>query len=292
MEINNAEIIATGKWNGHVITGQHLIEMVRNHGLLSDKIRIPLKFGHNKEQPLTDGQPALGWVTNLRIEGKKLLADFEDVPELIFNTIKASLFDRISAELAFGVEVNDKQIGTVLTGVALLGADLPAVSDLGGLKELLSIEGITSNRKPEAQMQVFTLNVTEPITESDNKNCLDFSRAEFINQKQILEEERNMSEIESLKQEMKDVKANFKSEMSELKGRTEQAEQETEKYKKAEIEALEAKEKAEFGIKVEKFSSEKTEFLGKCKGLQEFLILKRNYLKPLPKMTLNQEILL
>ncbi len=136
--INGVEIFATGIWNDHKVTVEDLVMMARNQQTLSSKLRVPLKFGHNDEQPMTDGQPALGWVTRLRIVKNKLLADFEQVPDLVHQIIKAGRYDRVSAEVLFGVEVGDEEIGTVLVGVALLGADLPAVSDLDGLSKLVA----------------------------------------------------------------------------------------------------------------------------------------------------------
>ena len=152
-EMQGVEIFATGVWNGTTIKAKHLNEMASNHQLFSRKLRVPLKFGHNDEQPFTDGQPALGWVSRLRVEGNKLLADFVDMPEKVFQVIKAGMFDRVSAEVLFGVENGEDNVGTVLVGVALLGADLPAVTDLEGLASL------AASRIPGYQQQVFTLPV-------------------------------------------------------------------------------------------------------------------------------------
>ncbi len=136
--IKGVEIFATGTWNGHMIKVDDLVQMARNQQTLASKLRIPLKFGHNEEQAMTDGQPALGWVTRLRIIGNKLLADFEDVPEIVFQAIKSGRYDRVSSEVMFGVKLGEEEIGSVLIGVALLGADLPAVSDLEGLSKLVA----------------------------------------------------------------------------------------------------------------------------------------------------------
>lgn len=107
--------------------------------------RVPLKFGHNGEQPLTDGQPALGWVSRIYRQGKKLLADFTDVPSLVYDLIRAARYKYISIELGKDVKADTREIPWVLDAVALLGADQPAV---GTLKDLQSL---TMARKPALQ---------------------------------------------------------------------------------------------------------------------------------------------
>lgn len=168
MDIKNVEIFAQGFWNGTEITAEHLAQMAKNFLTLGQKIRVPLKFGHNKEQPITDGQPALGWVINVRTQDKKLLADFEDVPETVFQAIKLGRYDRVSAEVLFGVEIDNKDVGAVLVGVALLGADLPAITDLEGLSQLVASLDMTSIIIPD--LKVFTLSLNGDTDKKDSKN--------------------------------------------------------------------------------------------------------------------------
>lgn len=94
---------------------------------------MPLKLGHNGDQPLTDGQPALGWVSRVYRDGRKLLADFIDMPTSIYEMVKAGLYKFVSVELAKNVLAGTREIPWVLDAVALLGADQPAV---GTLKDL------------------------------------------------------------------------------------------------------------------------------------------------------------
>lgn len=102
---------------------------------------MPLKLGHNGDQPLTDGQPALGWVSRVYRDGRKLLADFIDMPTSIYEMVKAGLYKFVSVELAKNVLAGTREIPWVLDAVALLGADQPAV---GTLKDLQSL---TMSRK-------------------------------------------------------------------------------------------------------------------------------------------------
>ena len=136
--INKVEIFDVGTWNGLDFTLADLQEIVRNFNALKNVLRVPLKIGHNDEQKLTDGQPAIGWVDDIYMEGTKLIGVFKDMPEIVANAVKKKLFNSVSSELALDAEHKGQQIGSVLTAVALLGADLPAVNTLADLNAYLS----------------------------------------------------------------------------------------------------------------------------------------------------------
>jgi hypothetical protein len=107
--------------------------------------RVPLKFGHNDDQPLTDGQPALGWVSRVYVEGDTLYADFVDVPTSVYELIRSGAYKFVSVELLRDVQAGTRKIPWVLDAVALLGADQPAFGTLGDLQSL------TMKRKPVFQ---------------------------------------------------------------------------------------------------------------------------------------------
>ena len=138
MDLIGKEIFATGKWNGMDFTEEDLDDIVKNFEYLGDIQKVPLKLGHNDEQPVTDGQPALGWVNRVYRKGQKLLADFTDMPKIIYEAIKNKLYRTVSVELLLGVQHKGNEYRNVLDAVALLGADQPAVNTLEGLGELLS----------------------------------------------------------------------------------------------------------------------------------------------------------
>lgn len=149
-----AEIFAVGKWNGTDVTRDMLVELANNFSRLSDIVDVPLKFGHNDEQPMTDGQPALGWVSKVWVEGEKLLAKFTDIPEIVYNAIEKKQYKNVSIEALFDVEHKGIKYGTVLTAVALLGVDMPAVNTLKDLttymtnKNLAFSSHATFSKKP------------------------------------------------------------------------------------------------------------------------------------------------
>ena len=137
-ELIGREIFAVGKWNGMEFSEADLDDIVLNFNNLKDVHRVPLKFGHNDEQPMTDGQPAIGWVSRVFREGKKLYADFVDMPRTLMEAVKNKLYRTVSVELLFDVDHKGNKFGHVLDAVALLGADHPAVNTLADLDALLA----------------------------------------------------------------------------------------------------------------------------------------------------------
>lgn len=77
--------------------------------------------------------------------GKKLLADFTDMPTSIYEMVRAGLYKFVSVELLRNVQAGTRELPWVLDAVALLGADQPAV---GTLRDLQSL---TMSRKPVLQ---------------------------------------------------------------------------------------------------------------------------------------------
>jgi hypothetical protein len=137
MELN-AEIFAVGKWNGMEFSASDLVAMAETFAALGDNHKVPLKFGHNNEQAMTDGQPALGWVSKVWVEGNKLMAQFTDLPKIVYDAIQKKLYKNVSVELDMDVQYKGSSFPYVLSGVALLGADIPAVNTLKELTHYLS----------------------------------------------------------------------------------------------------------------------------------------------------------
>lgn len=136
-ELLGVELFAVGVWNGRRFTIEDLRSIAQTYTRFATVLQIPLKFGHNSEQPMTDGQPAIGWVTNVRVVNQKLVGDFINLPDIVFNAIEQQLYGQVSIELDIDVTYKNNEYPFVLTGVALLGADLPAVNTLQDLHKFL-----------------------------------------------------------------------------------------------------------------------------------------------------------
>lgn len=136
-----AEIFSAGTWNGETYTVADLREIAANFERLRGEIQPPLKFGHDGGQTLTgqrDGDPALGWVEALRVKGGKLIATFAGVPGIVMDAVRAGRYRRVSAEIWADLRRGKRRLGKVLKAVALLGADLPAVTNLQDLTAYLT----------------------------------------------------------------------------------------------------------------------------------------------------------
>ncbi len=145
-KINEVEIMRTGTFNPGgaakgrkvTITETDLEEMVTSFNEL-----VPvggftpvLKLGHAEAQRFIgqgSGAPNLGIIEKIWREGAKVLANFVNVPDAVVDLIRQKRFNNVSVEIVPSMEFDGKTFANVLTAVALLGAELPAVK---GLKEL------------------------------------------------------------------------------------------------------------------------------------------------------------
>jgi hypothetical protein len=137
-ELKNVEIFAIGTWNGFKFVQEDLTQIINNTKDLVEKneLRPRIKLGHSSNQILkgqSDGDPSLGTAQNLRLQGDTIIADFTDLPDIIFELIKNKRFTDISVELD-----HVKHFGWFLSAVALLGADIPAVKTINDLQKFLS----------------------------------------------------------------------------------------------------------------------------------------------------------
>jgi hypothetical protein len=137
-DIKDYPIFRVGMWNKMEFAIEDLQQIAATWNELKDIHHVPLKLGHNDQQPLTDGQPALGWIRNVRVVDGKLLADFTDMPVLLKELIKKRKFRSVSIELVIGAEYEGKKIKYLLDAVAILGADQPAVRALPDLSMYLA----------------------------------------------------------------------------------------------------------------------------------------------------------
>jgi len=195
-ELKNREIFKVGVWNDMEFSEADLDDIVANFDKLKDAHRVPLKFGHNEDQEITDGQPAIGWVSRIFKQGEKLFADFSDMPRTVFEAIKNKLYRTVSIELLFNVDNDGTKFNHVLDAVALLGADKPAVSSLADLDALLAtrtrftgghrvmfrtIAGTTKidkeNDLDKKEIQDFVNAALEPLKETNAQLTKDLAKA-------------------------------------------------------------------------------------------------------------------
>jgi len=139
--IPDVEVFSAGTWNGDAYTEEDIDLMVKAFNETKEQIKPYLKLGHDEKQELLqkDGLPAAGWISNLKRVGKKLVADFTDIPDKIYQLIKNKAYRKVSSEVYWNLEVNNKKYPKLLSAVSLLGANMPAVQNLN---DILSLYGL------------------------------------------------------------------------------------------------------------------------------------------------------
>lgn len=143
--IPDVELVKVGTWDASTgkttVTTADLESMV---AAAADRLidQPPVKLGHTDKRfsIAGDGEPAMGWVTNLRVtpDGKSLRGDLTGVPSKLAEIMR-SAYPRRSVEIGWGMRtVGGKVHRAVLTGLALLGIQKPAVKGLDDLLALYS----------------------------------------------------------------------------------------------------------------------------------------------------------
>ena len=161
-DLSDVEIFRTGTWNGDKYTAKDLDDMVSAFDTAG--FRPPVKLGHREES----GDPAYGWVSKLRRAGERLVADFTDLPKSIYNAIKDRRFDSVSSEIFWNFKREGKTLRRVLKGVALLGAEIPAVAGLKPLRE--SFKGLSWEKAGSYTIEKDDIMADDPNKAKDDKS--------------------------------------------------------------------------------------------------------------------------
>jgi hypothetical protein len=107
-----------------------------------------LKLGHTDKR--FDGDPALGWVQNLRLTdgGETLVGDFTGMPAAL-DQIMASAYPDRSVEGQYDYKCAAGHAHPfVLTAVALLGVTPPGISTLKSFRDVASMYGLAASATP------------------------------------------------------------------------------------------------------------------------------------------------
>lgn len=166
MKLKGVEIFRVGTWSGSrkvEVTSGMLDQIVSNFSDLNSKVSgfgVPIKLGHNNKV----GEPAYGWAQNVYRQGDVALADFDDVPPELVDRIGKRQYNSVSIELYPVLAYEGRTYNNVLSGVALLGAEWPAVK---GLKPLSEAESLFSDDVGEKLVLNQEIDVTLKFTQED-----------------------------------------------------------------------------------------------------------------------------
>lgn len=215
--IDSVEIFSIGTHNGDKYTEKDLDSMVFAFDETKDKFRPYLKLSHNKDQQLLSEEelPAAGYISNLYRKGKKLIADFVDIPEKIYFLMKNKAYSKRSSEIYWGIDFAGKKYERMLKAVAILGADMPAVHNLD---DIINMYGFDPDKK----------NPTEKITGGGNfkKYQVETIKRDDSMPEEIKEYQKKLSAAESEKAELE----------KKLKDQKDKIEEQERKYAQIEIE--------------------------------------------------------
>ena len=143
-ELKDVEVFGKGTWKGIKITDKDLDDIVNNTNEIIDKLKPKVKLGHGDKQDLLrkTGLPAGGWITKLKRAGDKILVNIKEVPKVLYQLIKNGAYKRISSEILDGYTEpsTKKKYNKVLSAIAFLGADLPAVTNLKDIAALYDFD--------------------------------------------------------------------------------------------------------------------------------------------------------
>ena len=234
MNALTVELMAIGTWNGIAINKDDLKGMVTSFSSLRDVLFAPVKMGHNNEQKITNGMPALGeiskvWYTNAGKDGKpKLMGELEGLPDIVFKAIKNKRYNKLSIEVDRDVTYKGRFMKFVLTAVALLGADIPAVNTLSDLNAYMNRKSLFADSKNKV---CFTQDF------SFNKIQEDYDMMNDLEKAQARVRELEASE-NKLKDEARDNKSKIETFERDTKSREEQDEKDKVKTARTNVVAV------------------------------------------------------
>lgn len=153
------DIFAVGTWNELPFSLNDLKKMAAAFTALKDELKPPVKIGHTSDEDnrsILEDQISLGEIVDMFVDESqtppKLMAEIDKIPNVVQEAFKKDLFKSVSIELDFDVEHKGAFFDYVVTGLALLGADLPAVNVLSDLNAFMS-----SNRfRPSTKCAYFS----------------------------------------------------------------------------------------------------------------------------------------
>lgn len=191
-DLKDVEIFKPGTWNGKKYTEQDIDDLVDSFGKVG--YEPPIKLGHEEKS----GDQAWGWVKNLRKVSGRAVADLTDIPEQLYNAIKDRRYNALSSEIFFDLKRDGNLFRRALKAVAILGAEIPAVSGLKPLEASLS-ETDSFSEIVNVNVEVIDMDELKKLTEENQK--LAAQLAELEKRKDLT------SDVEKLTQQISDKEA-------------------------------------------------------------------------------------
>jgi len=135
----------------------------------------PVKLGHTDPRFTGDGEPALGWLANLRVEddnGPVLMGDITGMPDWLAAAAPTAWPDR-SVEGWADYEVDGETYGLIIDGLALLGVTPPGMSTIRSLRDLPQALGVAASARIVARAPKTPAATAEVPTEEREAGLMD-----------------------------------------------------------------------------------------------------------------------
>ncbi len=159
----DVDIIATGSWpltSGlETFTEQDLADAL--DASTCPSVGLPkIKLGH--VDPRFDGEPAVGYVGDMKLtaSGNKITGTLTDMPAWLAEILPSAYPDRsMEGQRNFTCQQGHKH-PMVITGLALLGVETPAI---GVLNDIAALYGLAAASEPEGTGEKWSVAMTEKL---------------------------------------------------------------------------------------------------------------------------------
>lgn len=178
------ELARVGEWQLSTgplsVTAAMLNDAATRAATAGNGYRAPLRLGHNDER--FDGEPAVGWLHNLRVEGDGddavLKGDVTGMPEWLAEVEPTAYPDR-SVEALVHAGADGAANGFEVTGLALLGVTPPGMSTIRSLRDIPQALGVKNAPQPIAASFKATADTVLAASGVSMKPWSDFSQADY-----------------------------------------------------------------------------------------------------------------
>lgn len=175
-ELLGVELARPGTWqlsSGDQTFTEQMLHDAARFAARADARPSPVKIGHVDKR--FDGEPALGWLGNLRVaddNGPVLLGDITGMPDWLAATAPTAWPDR-SVEGWTDYEADGETYSFVIDGLALLGVTPPGMSSIRSLRDLPQALGVAASARIYASFGAPTAPAPEAEESKEKESGMD-----------------------------------------------------------------------------------------------------------------------
>ncbi len=200
--MTGVEIMEIGKWKGLDWTKEDFDEAIKNHktGLVEGYITLDHNPKATDEGKRAIAMSGFGYIKNLYMKGKKLLADFKQVPKAFAELVEAGALKKRSVEWwRRGYKHADgNRYNNVLQSITFFGANgVPAVNTLADIKKFYKLEPMELQSDQDGEKIIIDFKNEEDINVGEIK----IDQAEYDRLKTNQRTDEDKQTLETMKAE-------------------------------------------------------------------------------------------